>query len=296
MTKLKRLDSVKETLSNMKIEWTTSDYFIMPDIVLPDYPDDKDIHFGYFALFICVAGDMEMIINNVLTKIEPFCLYAFSPGNIVTPKSQSPDCRLRILTFTKDFLLKNNFKTKDLDDFKFFTENKNNKIRLSHDEASSLLQLYDLLKIKKDNSQTIYFLEIIRSLFFTFLYEVQDIFSKCNTTTQPSNKRENELNLKFNELIKTHAAIQHNLKFYADSLFITPKHLISAIKNAAGKTPGILINETIIEETKHYLVHTNLSIGEIADYLQFSDIATFSKFFKRYTAFSPSAFRKKFQM
>lgn len=293
---MKRLHSVTETLSNMKIEWTTSDYFIMPDIVLPDYPKDSDIHFGYFALFICVAGEMEMIINNVLTKIEPFCLYAFSPGNIVTPKSQSPDCILRILTFTKDFLLKHNFKSKDLDDFKFFANSEYNKISLSQDEASSLLQLYDLLKVKKDNSQSIYFLEIIRSLFFTFLFEVQAIYSKRFTPAQSSSKRENELNMKFNELIKTQAKIQHDLKFYADALFITPKYLISAIKNAAGKTPGVLINETIVEEAKQYLIHTNLSISEIADYLQFNDIATFSKFFKRYTALSPSAFRKNSQL
>jgi AraC-like DNA-binding protein len=293
---MERSDSVKETLSNMKIEWTTSDYFIMPDVVLPDYPKDKDIHFGYFALFICVAGDMEMVINDVHTKIEPFCLYAFSPGSIIIPKSQSPDCKLKILTFTKDFLLKNSFKSQDLEDFKFFVNSNFNKISLSQDEVSSLLQLYDLLKEKKDNSQSVYFLEIIRSLFFTFLFEVQAIYSNRYTTTQSSSKRENELKLKFNELIKTHATVQHNLKFYADSLFITPKHLISAIKNAAGKTPGILINETIVEEARQYLVHTNLTISEISDYLQFNDIAAFSKFFKRYTALSPSAFRKKYQL
>lgn len=293
---MKRSDSVKETLANMNIEWTTSDYFIMPDIVLPDYPKHKDIHFGYFALFICVAGDIEMIINNVPTKIEPFCLYAFSPGNIIKPISQSPDSILRVITFTKDFLLKHSFKSEDLNDFKIFANSNYNKISLSQDEASTLLQLYDLLKAKRDNSHSVYFLEIIRSLFFTFLYEVQVIYSIRNKTTQSGSKRENELNLKFHELIKTQANIQHSLKFYADSLFITPKHLISSIKNASGKTPGILINETIVEEARQYLVHTCLSVGEISDYLKFNGIAAFSKFFKRYTALSPSAFRKKYQL
>ncbi len=149
-----------------------------------------------------------------------------------------------------------------------------------------------MLQEKRDTSQSVYFLEIIRSLLLTFLYEVQEIYSNRNTTILSSSKRENELTLKFNELIKTHANIQHNLKFYADSLYITPKHLISAIKNAAGKTPGALINETIVEEAKHYLVHTNQPVSEIADTLQFNDIAAFSKFFKRYTSLSPSALGK----
>lgn len=89
--------------------------------------------------------------------------------------------------------------------------------------------------------------------------------------------------------------MQKSLKFYADALFVTPKYLISAIKNASGKTPGVLIDEAIIEEAKQALVHTDLPIVEIADHLQFTDIATFSKFFKRYTALPPSAFRKNFQ-
>jgi AraC family 4-hydroxyphenylacetate 3-monooxygenase operon regulatory protein len=292
---LKRLDSIQETLANIKIEWTTSDYFIMPDMALPEYPEGKDLHFGYYVLFICVAGNMELFINDVPTTIDPFCLYAFNPGTIVKPKSKSDDCVLRILLFTKDFLLKNNFKTNALDDFKFFADSKYNKINLNQEEVSSLLQLYDLLHVKKDNNQSVYYLEIIRSLFYTFLYEAQAIYSKDFTNTESISKRERDLNNKFNELIKAQAITQHNLKFYADALFITPKYLISAIKNASGKTPGVLINETIIEEAKQYLVHTDLPVVQIADRLQFTDIATFSKFFKRYTALSPSAFRKKFQ-
>lgn len=292
---MKRLDSITDTLANIKIEWATSDYFIMPDIALPEYPEGKDIHFGYYVLFICVAGNMELFINDVPTTIDPFCLYALSPETIVKPKSKSDNCVLKILLFTKDFLLKNDFKSGVLDDFKFFADSKYNKIILNQDEVSSLLQLYDLLNLKKDNYQSGYYLEIIRSLFYTFLYEAQAIYSKDFISTEASSKRERDLNNKFKELIKAEAITQHNLKFYAEALFITPKYLISAIKNASGKTPGVLINETIIEEAKQYLVHTNLPVVEIADRLQFTDIATFSKFFKRYTSLSPSAFRKKIQ-
>ncbi len=264
-----------------------------PDfIVLPDYPKGKEIHFGYYALFICVAGDIELFINHALVKVEPDCLYAVSPENIIAPKSKSPDCVLRIFLFTKDFLLKNTFKSNALDDFKFFANSNYSKISLHPDEVSSLMQLYDLLNVKKNKNASEYHVEIIRRLSFSFLYEAQAIYSKYITRDTPVNKREKELNLKFNHLVKSHAATQHSLKFYADSLFITPKYLISAIKNASGKTPGVLIDEAIIDEAKQYLVQTNLPVAGIADRLQFTDIATFSKFFKRYTDLSPSAFRK----
>jgi len=292
---MKRLDSITDTLSNMKIEWSNNDYFIAPNILLPDYPDEKDVHLGFYCLFICVAGNVEFFLNEVPTTIEPFCLYAISPETIIKPKSKRDGTILKVLCFTKDFLLKNNFKSSALDDFRFFANSNFNKISLTQEEVSSVLQLYDFLSTKKDHSQSVYHLEIIRSLFYAFLYEAQSIYAKDFTRTQSNRKRENELNQKFNELIKTQAILQKNLKFYADALFVTPKYLISAIKNASGKTPGVLIDEAIIEEAKQALVHTDLSIVEIADRLQFTDIATFSKFFKRYTALSPSAFRKNFQ-
>lgn len=294
---MKRADSILQATSKMNIEWYESEYFIMPDIPLPPYPDNgKNIIFlDFYVLFICVAGEAEFIINDVPTKIEQSCLYALSPGNKIEPKSKSGDCRLRILSFTKNFLLKNNFTSNALADFDFFTKNQFNKIIVDSDEAPSLLQLYDFLKSKEQNNnrQSTFYVEIIRSLFFTFLYEVKIIYSNHTMAQTPHNKRDNELNKKFKEMLTTQAKTQHGIKFYADSLFITPKHLISAIRNTSGKTPKEMIDERIIEEAKQYLTHTHYTISHIADLLQFPDLATFSKFFKRHTSLSPSAYRKR---
>ncbi|MBS1175449.1 MAG: AraC family transcriptional regulator [Burkholderiaceae bacterium] len=294
---MKRTENILQVASKMNIEWYESEYFIMPDIPLPPYPNNSegDIFLGFYVLFICVAGEAELIINNTPTKIEQSCLYALSPGSKIEPKSQSEDCRLRILSFTKDFLLKNNFTSNALTDFDFFTKNQFNKITVDPDEAPSLLQLYDFLKTKEQNNnrQSAFYVEIIRSLFFTFLYEVKIIYSNHAIPKTPRNNRDKELNIKFKEILTTQAKMQHGIKFYADSLFITPKHLISAIKNTSGKTPKEMIDERIIGEAKQYLVHTHYTIGHIADLLQFPDLATFSKFFKRHTLLSPSAYRKK---
>ena len=90
-----------------------------------------------------------------------------------------------------------------------------------------------------------------------------------------------------------HDKVQHNLKFYADTLFITPKYLIHAIKNASGKSPGKLIDEAIVEEAKLLLKETNLSIASVAEELHFSDQASFSKFFKKHTGLSPLSYRRE---
>ena len=109
---------------------------------------------------------------------------------------------------------------------------------------------------------------------------------------QPKFTREAELNFKFQELLVQHDKVQHNLKFYADTLFITPKYLIHAIKNASGKSPGKLIDEAIVEEAKLLLKDTSLSIATVAEELHFSDQASFSKFFKKHTGITPLSYRR----
>lgn len=292
---MKSLTSIIELASNMGVDWKESDYFIMPDVILLPYPENQNIHLDFYALFTCVSGKLDMYINEQYTRIEKFCLYALCPENIIRPGIPSKDCRLKIMVFTKNFLVNNNFKLDTLDVFTFFLRENYNKIQLKGEEADSLLQLFDLLNVKITKHQYAFHVEIIKSLFYTFLYEVQSIYSKGFEKYLTLSNRENELNKKFKELINKQATIQRNIKYYSDQLFISPKYLITIIKNATGKTPKAIINEVIMEYAKHYLIYTNQNIGEITESLNFSDIAAFSKFFKRYTTLSPTDYRKKYQ-
>ena len=158
---------------------------------------------------------------------------------------------------------------------------------LKRKDTVPLLQLFDVLQSKRDNVNTPYHHEIIRSLLFTFLFEASAIYQKNCKVIHPKLTRDEELNLKFQQLLTKHDNVQHNLKFYADSLFITPKYLIHAIKNASGKTPGKLIDEAIVAEAKLLLKNRNHTIATVSELLNFSDQASFSKFFKKHTGLTP---------
>ena len=55
----------------------------------------------------------------------------------------------------------------------------------------------------------------------------------------------------------------------------------------------MVINNRIILEAKRLLVYTNRSTIEIAAELGYNDSSHFSKFFKKHTGKSPTAFRKE---
>lgn len=60
----------------------------------------------------------------------------------------------------------------------------------------------------------------------------------------------------------------------------------------AGISPKRMIDEQLIAETKHILLHTELTVNEIADKLSFNTTSHFCRFFRKYTDESPTDYRK----
>lgn len=285
------LASIEQRLATTGYAWHSSDYFIAPDEILQ--PDIVGLPYrpNFYILAICLEGWAEFIVDGNGLRYTPFCLFAAGPHNIIQRGKQSDDCKTNQIYFTKEFLLKNIIDVHQLDSFIFFSGNTVARVQLERKEAEPLLKLYEFLQSKREQVNSSIQLEIIRSLFFTFLYEAAAICEKSGTLPQPKFTREDELNLKFKQLLAQHDKVQHNLKFYADSLFITPKYLIHAVKNASGKTPGQLIHEAVVAEAKLLLKDRTQTIGSVADELHFSDQASFSKFFKKHTGMSPHSYR-----
>jgi AraC family 4-hydroxyphenylacetate 3-monooxygenase operon regulatory protein len=286
------LDTILQTLAKVHEHWHAEDYFISGDEVLAT--GNLVFRPDYYALFICVAGYIKGSVNQQPIELVPYCFTATTPETVVQVTELSPDCKGRFLFFTKAFLIRNIIHPSLLEAFHFISEQVGFCLPVGRKDALVLLQLYDILKEKRDELNTAYHVEIIRSLFFTFLYEAAAIYTKKTDHPRYKIKRELELHQKFSELLVEHDKAEHHLKFYADSLFITPQYLIQAIRHASGKTPGVLIDETIVAEAKLLLHAGGKSIAAIAEELHFSDQAAFSKFFKRHSGLSPSSFRRKF--
>jgi AraC-like DNA-binding protein len=283
--------SIEQRLATSGYEWHSSEYFISVDELFHPEVERSPFRPNFYILGICVEGWVEFIVDDKRLTFTPYCLFAAGPHNIIERGEQSSDCRTSQILFTKEFLLKNIIDVHQLESFIFFSGNTEARVQLEKKEAEPLLRLYEILQSKRDHVNSSIQLEIIRSLFFTFLYEAAAICQKNSTIIQPKFTRDDELNLKFKQLLAQHDKVQHNLKFYADSLFITPKYLIHAVKNASGKTPGKLIHEALLAEAKLLLKDPTGTIASVADELHFSDQASFSKFFKKHTGLSPQSYR-----
>ncbi|WP_163558468.1 helix-turn-helix domain-containing protein [Halomonas sp. NO4] len=95
----------------------------------------------------------------------------------------------------------------------------------------------------------------------------------------------------YQALIEAQFRQQPSIEQFADQLGMTGTHLNLLCRRLAGRSALQLLHERLLLEAKRQLTYTNLTIGQVADGLGFSEPAYFTRFFKRLTGLSPRDFR-----
>jgi AraC-like DNA-binding protein len=96
---------------------------------------------------------------------------------------------------------------------------------------------------------------------------------------------------RFFHLVEENHQKNLSLSDYSGMIGVTPNHLTQTVKLLTGKTSSQIIKAKQLLEIKRLLVHTNLSVSEIANQLNFEDQSYFTKFFKRETGITPIQYR-----
>lgn len=94
-------------------------------------------------------------------------------------------------------------------------------------------------------------------------------------------------------LIEAQFRQQPSVERLANQLGITSAHLNLVCRRLAGRSALQLLHERLLLEAKRQLTYTNMTIGQVADSLGFSEPAYFTRFFKRLTGLSPRDFRRR---
>ncbi len=252
------------------------------------YPHRHD----FFEVLYLSKGSGFHVIDGNKYEIKPPCIFFMSPGQAHKIEF-SHDIEGFIFIFTAEFYLINQSNQNRLIEFPFFfTIRQDNPPLLIHkNEDVKFIESLFQKGIAELNRKEKYSVELLRSL-------LDLILAFCSTFYKTE---ENKLSKgkghivvkKFFQLVEENYIHNLSVSEYADKLAITPNHLTQTVNQLTGKTSSQIIKSKQILEIKRLLVHTNLSVTEIALRLNFPDQSYFTKFFKRETGFSPLQYRAK---
>lgn len=190
-----------------------------------------------------------------------------------------------LISFKRD-MLEEEDKEFLLDLFKIFNvQGEFSCLRLNETAAVELSEIFSLLEKEYANHNMI----MVKALLKVFLLKLIQVKEHDFTSQDIHQKRVYE----FLMLLESNYQQVRNTDFYAGKLGISSKRLNQILKDKLDKTGMQIIHDRIILEAKRSIIHSEITIKEIAYELGFSDRPYFSRFFKKQTGQTPEEFQKQ---
>ena len=249
------------------------------------------------ALIIGVgtAGETSLTSNLQEFRLKKDSLFIFSPKHILQVQSNNR-FKAHLIVIAPDFLKRINIDTKRMMPL-FLQFGSLPCMELTHAESQSLRSFISMVEQELKGSETDFSSEIIGGLIAATIYKVGDILTHYLTehpeVDSPIHNRAEEYFRQFTELLGEHYKHERSVGFYARQLCITPKYLTTLIKRISGKSVSEWIDNYVILEAKTLLKYSNMSVQEIAYYLNFPNQSFFGSYFKRNAGMSPSQYKAK---
>lgn len=252
-------------------EYTDGDIMVLDQVGLHSLRND--IKIDMIILLFCTEGRLQFEMNDRT--------YIANKGNVVVglPKMvfsnymMSPDFKSNIIALSYSAAQRNMQINKDSLDLMQYVAT-NPVIEIDADRQELVAKYYSIIEHKVKNPHGYFHKEIMRNIFSCAVYELFAIIAPHVSYSNDggSIKQANLLFKRFADLINANSGKVSSVKSYAEEMCITPKYLSFVSKTVTGGTALEWIHASTVRAIERYLRHSNLSIKEIADQLDFPNI------------------------
>ncbi|WP_187263583.1 helix-turn-helix domain-containing protein [Pontibacter beigongshangensis] len=243
-----------------------------------------------YAICLLSKGEIQVESDLFVQKAQAPAIFTIAPSAIRKFTDLGTSYDARIFFFRKEVFLKGQADVHYLDKFDFFEKTGQQVVALDSDQYQKFKTYFDLVheKILDTAPHTS---DIIRSLIYIVLHELEDVHQSRSPDPAPPVDRGNHILSQFKALLSEHFIQERQVSFYADKIHLTPKYFSTVIREVSGKTAGEWINEMLLLESKVRLQNKKQTIAQIAYDLNFSDPSHFGKFFKKHAGINPLEYR-----
>lgn len=234
-------------------------------------------------LGLITGGEATVNINLVDKTLKPGTLIFIGPGTIITPLHFTPDFQLYGFGIPADFPLP-----------AALPQTMNGQLRdfqLQADNEDILTVQHILDTLWHLVHQTDYSLPVASSLIYAQMQHYDTIYRHYLARQQNHQTRDQTIFDRFIQLVNLYAQHEHQIAFYAQRLCLTERYLGTVVRQTSGCTPKEWIDRAIAARIKVELRHTDKTITQISDEMNFTNPSFFNKYFKRLTGMTPITFR-----
>ncbi len=162
---------------------------------------------------------------------------------------------------------------------------------LSADKMKAALDIFHMIHDIVCH-QHIYKVEMIQSMVNVLKLLVSELPYDDISITHDLRHKKNVYEI-FLHLLYRNFRSERQIRFYADKLNVSSAYLSRIVREISGTTVNDHITSLLYKEICNLLKQSDMTMGEIADHLHFSDQSALTNFFKQRAGMSPMAYRNQ---
>ena len=239
-------------------------------------------------LGMIVRGEGLVNFNLVDRHLSAGTLIYIGPGTIIHPIRFSDDLEIQGIGLFADFPMpfaSGNWPAA------FNGQVRDFQLPVSADDLQTASNILDTLWHLVH--QPDYHRPTVSSLVAALMHHYDHLFHQQADHLAATRSREQTIFDRFIQLVNQHCREHHKIAYYADRMCLTERYLGTVVRQTSGTTAKDWIDRALITQAKVLLRHSNESVLQISEELNFPNPAFFSKYFKRLTGITPSEFLGK---
>lgn len=242
---------------------------------------------GLYTFIISGNNNISVLVDGVPVVLKPHQILSLTPIQYFQFIEGDDSV---VYQFNREFYcIKDHDKEVGCAGVLFFGNDTIPIISLNENEQHKFNVLHDMFLDEIETEDTIQ-AEMLRMLLARFIIKTTRLL-KNETPTTTLNKATDETLRQFNLLVETYFKEAHQVSFYAEKLFKSPKTLSNSFAKM-GQSPLKIIHERLVLETKRQLMYTDKTAKQIAYDIGFEDASHLSRLFKKQTSITLSDFKK----
>ncbi|MET4141944.1 AraC family transcriptional regulator [Pedobacter sp. UYP1] len=263
------------------------------DEVKEGYLKKETYNTDFLEIVFFKKGSGHLILNHDKITITENSIIFISPFQKRQWNLNTEGLDFTVLAFQEDFL--NDFFSDKLFTYRllYFYQL---EYPLSMQIDEELIERYysllaeiksELIKKRVDS------VHIIRSLIYYLLQKLnREYTEKHNLAIE---KNQNNHAFQFKKLIEIHIKEKQRISDYTELLNVNRITLNKAVKEQFNVTASHLLKQRLLIAIKDYLIHSKLTVAEIAFQLNFSEPNHLMRFFKNQTGITTTSFLHEYQ-